>query len=155
VKLALLTEKRTQNTDVSKIFRLPKGAYAFGDPGYIFGNDLPDKLWDAFCKLSEDEGCGEVEFPEHGGWFVWGSTHDGDGRYDVNFRGMTASVGVDSGTLGFIPVEFARKGMPDFETVYATIENHHCDLVVAYTCGNWHHRSYGGSVICRTDGDDE
>ena len=67
---------RTQRTNVSKIFRLPKGVYGFGDPCYLFGarSKLSDDLWSEVCEVFGDDQCGEVELTDPQGWFIWGTT---------------------------------------------------------------------------------
>jgi len=93
---------------------LPKTTYYVVDPCYVFTDD---QFWDAFCQFSfEGMPEGGVK-PE-----VWMEVNDmpvytfstnyGDGVYPVTTmspKELMGEVGVDSGTLSFIPYKLVKE----------------------------------------------
>ena len=115
-------------------FKLPAGRYYIGDPCYVIREEDWNKVCDEMFKDSEDFECMIIKILEKP--FFIGRTAYGDGTYRDQ---ENHQYGVDSGSLGAVPVEIIKNlGIDMFCYDFPN------GLVITYKDGNF---DFGGIVI--------
>jgi hypothetical protein len=98
--------------------RLPAGEYYIGDPCYVIENDRWDEwlelFWDNRPEVFDFDAADQIAF----------NTAYGDGAYDCS---NGASLPVDAGIIGAIPMSIIKCGRPEVDGTVVTFET-------AFTC---------------------